>query len=84
VLFITPHMDDPNVDSELQPLIQRAVQNRIHVFVWFADLDAYQATTSAAAFSQLADQTGGAFYFSSGKILRTPKLISRPCGNYIR
>ena len=78
VLFITPHMDDPNVDNELQPLIQRAVQNRIHVFVWFADLDAYQATTSAAAFSQLADQTGGAFYFSSGKDFPDPESYFAP------
>ena len=78
VLFITPHMDDPNVDNELQPLIQRAVQNRIHVFVWLADLDAFQATTSAAAFSQLADQTGGAFYFSSGKDFPDPESYFAP------
>jgi len=78
ILFVTPHMDDPNVDSELQPLIQRAVQNRIHVFVWFADLDAYQATTSAAAFSQLATQTGGAFYSSSTKDFPDPESYFAP------
>ncbi len=78
VLFITPHMDDPNVDSEIQPLITRAVQNRIHVFVWMADLGAYQATTSAAAFSQLATQTGGAFYFSSTKTFPDPETYFAP------
>ena len=78
VLFITPHMDDPNVDTELQPLIQTAIQNRIHVFVWFADLDSYQATTSAAAFSQLAEQTGGAFYFSSTKDFPDPESYFAP------
>jgi hypothetical protein len=78
VLFITPHMDDPNVDSELQPLIQRAIQNRIHIFVWFADLDAFQATTSAAAFSQLAEQTGGAFYFSSSQAFPDPETYFAP------
>ena len=78
VLFITPHMDDPNVDSELQPLIQRAIQNRVHVFVWLADLDSYQATTSAAAFSQLAEQTGGAFYFSSTKDFPDPESYFAP------
>ncbi|MGA7192297.1 MAG: FHA domain-containing protein [Anaerolineales bacterium] len=78
VLFITPHMDDPNVDTELQPLIQTAIQNRIHVFVWLADLDEYQATTSAAAFSQLAEQTGGAFYFSSGKDYPDPETYFAP------
>jgi hypothetical protein len=78
VLFITPHMDDPNVDTELQPLIQRAIQNRIHVSVWMADLDAFQATTSAAAFSQLAEQTGGTFYFSSSQTFTNPETYFAP------
>ena len=78
VLFITPHMDDPNVDSELQPLIQRAIQNRIHVSVWMADLDAFQATTSAAAFSELAQQTGGIFYFSSSQTFSDPETYFAP------
>ena len=78
VLFITPHMDDPNVDSALQPLIQRAIQNRIHVSVWFADMDSYQPTTSAAAFSQLAEQTGGTFYFSSSSDFPDPKSYFAP------
>jgi len=78
ILFITPHMDDPNVDSELQPLIQRAIQNRVHVSVWLADLNAYQATTSAAAFSQLAEQTGGSFYFSSSQSFPDPETYFAP------
>ena len=78
VLFITPHMDDPNVDSTLQPLIQRAIQNRIHVSVWFADMGSYQATTSAAAFSQLAEQTGGTFYFSSSSDFPDPESYFAP------
>ncbi len=65
ILFITPHMDDPNLETTLQPLAQRAIQNRIHIFVWFVDTDLYQATTSAALFSQLAAQTGGSFFFAS-------------------
>jgi hypothetical protein len=62
VFFITPHMDDPNVDTLIQPLIQRALQNQVRVFVWFTDTDQYAATTSAAAFNTLALQTGGAYY----------------------
>jgi len=62
VLFITPHMDDPNIDTLLQPLIQKAQQNRVHVFVWFVDTDVYAATTSAAAFNNLAMQTNGGFF----------------------
>lgn len=65
VLFITPHMDDPNIDTEIQPLIERAVQNRIRVFVWFVDSDLYAATISPAAFNNLALQTGGAFFSSA-------------------
>ena len=66
VFFITPHMDDPNIDTLIQPLIQRAVQNRIRVFVWFADADLYAATTSAAAFNTLALETGGAYFSATG------------------
>lgn len=65
VLFITPHMDDPNIDTQVQPLIERAVQNKVRVFVWFVDSDLYAATTSAAAFNDLALQTGGAFFSSA-------------------
>lgn len=66
VLFITPHMDDPNIDALVQPLIERAVQNRVRVFVWFADTDLYTASASAAAFNTLAIQTGGAYFSATG------------------
>ncbi len=66
VFFITPHMDDPNIDTLVQPLIQRAVQNHVRVFVWFADADLYAATTSAAAFNNLALQTGGSYFSATG------------------
>ncbi len=46
--------------------------------MWLADLDSYQATTSAAAFSQLAEQTGGAFYFSSGSDFPDPETYFAP------
>jgi hypothetical protein len=66
ILFITPHMDDPGIEAALQPLMERAVQNRIRVFVWFVDLETYFATTSAAAFNNLALQTGGSLFAYSG------------------
>ncbi len=65
VLFITPHMDDPDLANQLQPLMERAMQNRVRVFVWFVDTSAYTATTSAAAFNNLALQTGGAYFSAS-------------------
>jgi len=66
ILFITPHMDDANIEATLQPLIERAVQNKIRIFVWFVDLDSYFFTTSAAAFNNLALQTGGSLFTYSG------------------
>jgi hypothetical protein len=71
VLFVTPHMDDPALENELQPLLDKALQNRIRVFVWFTDADTYAATTSAALFSSLATQTGGA-YFSAADTAAFP------------
>jgi hypothetical protein len=68
VLFITPHMDDPDLANQLQPLIEKAMQNRVRVFVWFSDTAPYAATTSAAAFSTLAQQTGGAFFSASDAV----------------
>lgn len=62
VLFITPHMDDANIDTAIQPLIQRALENNIRVFVWFIDADQYFQTTSAAAFNNLAIQSGGSLF----------------------
>jgi len=66
ILFVTPHMDDPNIGSTIQPYIERAVQNNIRIFVWFIDLDTYFPTTSAAAFSMLAIQSGGSMFGYSG------------------
>jgi hypothetical protein len=62
VLFITPHMDDPNIDSTIAPLIQSAVDSKVRVFVWFADGDQYFTTASANAFKSMALQTSGSFF----------------------
>src|SRR5512143_1712232 len=57
ILLITPHMDDPNIDNTIAPLIQRAVDSRVRVVVWFIDSAAYFPTASANAFKSLALQT---------------------------
>src|SRR5262249_29261447 len=41
ILFITPHMDDTNIDNAIASLIQRAVDSKVRVFVWFVDADEY-------------------------------------------
>lgn len=79
VLFITPHMDDPNISAALQPLIDRAIQEKIRVFVWFVDLDAYFVTTSAAAFNTLAVQSGGSMFgFSGTQAFPNPEAYFAP------
>ena len=62
VLFITPRMDDPNIDNTVAPLIQRAVDSKVRVFVWFIDAEEFNVSPSANAFKLLAQQTGGDFF----------------------
>ena len=66
VLFITPHMDDPTIDSTIAPLIQSAVDSKVRVFVWFVDGDQFFTSASANAFNSLALQTSGSFFAFSG------------------
>lgn len=66
ILFITPQMTDPNLAAALEPLIQRAVENRIRIFVWYVDANTTFTTTSAAIFNNLAIQTGGSMFQYSG------------------
>jgi hypothetical protein len=73
ILFITPHTDDIKITSALEPYIQRALENHIYVFVWFVDSATTFTTTSAAAFNNLALQTGGSMFTYSG-IERFPDL----------
>lgn len=67
VLFITPHMDDPNIDTTIAPLIQSAADSKVRVYVWLVDGEAYFGTISANAFKSLASQTSGSFFAFSGK-----------------
>ena len=69
VLFITPHVDDPNIDNNIAPLIKRAVDSKTRVFVWFVDAESFFVTASANAFKSIAQQTGGAFFAFSGSEL---------------
>jgi hypothetical protein len=66
ILFITPHTDDANIASAIQPYVQRAAENHIRVFVWFVDADLYFVTTSAAAFNTLVVESGGGLFTYSG------------------
>jgi FHA domain len=79
VLFITPHMDDPDIDNTIAPFIQKAIDSKIRVFVWFVDAEDYGFTASANAFKSLAQQTNGSFFSFSGKeIFPDPNLYFAP------
>jgi hypothetical protein len=67
ILFITPQMDDLNLAAALDPFIQRAVENNIRIFIWYVDANTNFATTSAAAFNNLAIQTSGTMFQYSGE-----------------
>src|SRR5690349_3627391 len=75
ILFITPTMTDSNLASLMEPLLQRAIQNKIHVFVWLVDLETTFTSTNAAVFNALAIQTGGSVFNYSG-LERFPDLES--------
>ena len=79
VLFITPHMDDPNIDNLVAPLIQRAIDSKVRVFVWFIDAEDFNITASANAFKSLAQQTDGAFFFfSRNEVFPDPNAYLAP------
>jgi hypothetical protein len=67
ILFITPQMGDANLTAALEQHIQRAKENNIHIFVWYVDANTTFATTSAAAFNNLAIQTSGTMFQYSGE-----------------
>src|SRR5215213_7927554 len=67
ILFVTPHMDDPNIDNTIAPLIKSAVDSKVRVYVWFVDAEQYFVTASANAFKSMASQTSGTFFAFSGK-----------------
>ncbi|MFN8402797.1 MAG: FHA domain-containing protein [Anaerolineales bacterium] len=79
ILFVTPHIDDPNIDNTIAPLIQRAVQSKTRVFVWFVDSPEEFVSASANAFKSLALQTNGSFTAFSGiESLPDPNVYFAP------
>jgi hypothetical protein len=79
VLFITPRIEDPNIDNTVAPLIQRAIDSKVRVFVWFIDAEEFNVSPSANAFRMLAQQTDGAFFsFSRSETFPDPNLYFAP------
>jgi hypothetical protein len=79
ILFITPHMDDANIDLLLDEVAEQALASKVRIFVWFVDADQYFNTASATAFQALASQTGGAYFaFSGREVLPDPETYFSP------
>lgn len=79
ILFITPNMDDPNIDNTVAPLIKRAVESKVRVFVWFVGAEEEFVSASANAFKSLALQTNGSFAAFSGiETLPDPNVYFAP------
>lgn len=79
ILFITPQLADPNIDNTIAPLIRRAVESKVRVFVWFVDAPEQFVSASANAFKSLALQTNGSFTaFSGVESLPDPNVYFAP------
>ncbi|HKI53617.1 MAG TPA: FHA domain-containing protein [Anaerolineales bacterium] len=79
VLFITPHMDNPDMENIIAPLIQRAIESKVRVFVWFIDAEEFNVNASATAFKLLAQQTDGSFFsFSRNEAFPDPNFYFAP------
>lgn len=79
VLFITSHMEDPDIGNTIVPLIESAVDSKVRVFVWFVDADTQFNSASANAFRMLAQQTNGSFFaFSGTETFADPNLYFAP------
>lgn len=79
ILFITSHLNDPNIDNTIAPLIKRAVESKARVFVWFVDAPEEFVSPSANAFKSLALQTNGSFAaFSGAESLPDPAIYFAP------
>jgi len=67
VFFITPQMQDANLAALIEPLMQRAIEENVRIFVWYVDANTTFTNTSAAIFNNLAIQTGGSMFQYSGE-----------------
>ncbi len=67
ILFITPHMEDPQLEAALSTIGKRAVESRTRISIWLVDGEQYFSHPSALLFQSLAAQTGGGYMAFSGR-----------------
>jgi len=66
ILYITPHMDDPDIDQNLEAVAEYALETGIRINVWLVDNEQFFNHPSATAFEALALGTGGSYFAFSG------------------
>lgn len=67
ILFITPHMEDPQLEAALKTIGERALASHTRITIWLVDGEQYFAHPSVLLFQSLAAQTGGGFMVFSGR-----------------
>ncbi len=67
ILFITPHIEDPELETALAAAAVRAMESRTRISIWMVDGEQFFNHPSAALFQTLATQTGGGFFAYSGR-----------------
>ena len=79
VLFITPHMEDPELEAALKTIGERALASRTRINIWMVDGEQYFAHPSALLLQAIAAQTGGSFMaFSGRETLPDPETYFSP------
>jgi hypothetical protein len=67
ILFITPHIEDPELEAALAAAATRAAESRTRISIWMVDGEQFFNHPSAALFQTLATQTGGGYLAYSGR-----------------
>jgi hypothetical protein len=79
ILFITPHMEDPNLEAALKTIGERALASRTRISIWLVDGEQYFEHPSALLFQSLAARTGGGYMaFSGSETLPDPETYFSP------
>lgn len=85
ILFITPHMEDPQLEAALGTIGKRAVESRTRINIWLVDGEQYFSHPSALLFQSLAAQTGGGYTaFSGRETLPDPETYFAPLRSIYR
>lgn len=79
ILFVTPHMEDPQLEAALNNIGKRALESHTRISIWLVDGEQYFSHPSALLFQSLAVQTGGGYTaYSGSETIPDPELYFSP------